>query len=40
MKILVKINEGKLDALHVDIGYISDGEEFSILTPQEVAKYF
>ena len=40
IKILKKVNEGKLDSDHVDMGYVEDGEEFTVLTPQEVAKHF
>ena len=40
VKILKKVNEGKLDSDHVDIGGIEDGEEFAVLTPQEIAKHF
>ncbi|VVB76649.1 Proteasome subunit alpha [uncultured archaeon] len=40
VKILKKVNEGKLDADHVDIGFIDDGEEFTILEPEEIAKHF
>jgi 20S proteasome alpha/beta subunit len=40
IKILNKINEGKLDSEHVDIGYIDESKEFTILKEQEIAKYF
>jgi len=40
IKILNKINEGKLQSDHVDIGYIEDAEEFVMLKEQEIAKYF
>lgn len=40
VKILKKINEGKLDSDHVDIGYIEDGDPFTILNAAEIAKYF
>ncbi len=40
VKILKKVNEGKLDSDHVDIGVIEEGEEFALLAPQEVAKHF
>jgi len=40
VKILKKINEGKLDSDYVDMGYIEDAKEFAILSPQEVASYF
>lgn len=40
VKILKKINESKLDSDHVDIGYIEDSEEFTILKSAEAAKYF
>ncbi|MDE1855078.1 MAG: archaeal proteasome endopeptidase complex subunit alpha [Candidatus Micrarchaeota archaeon] len=40
IKILNKINEGKLASDHVDIGYIEDAKEFTILGEQEIAKYF
>lgn len=40
IKILNKINEGKLDSEHVDIGYIDEGKEFTILNDSEISKYF
>lgn len=40
IKILSKINEGKLQSDHVDIGYIEEGKEFNVLSEQEIAKYF
>ncbi|MGA3020994.1 MAG: archaeal proteasome endopeptidase complex subunit alpha [Candidatus Micrarchaeales archaeon] len=40
IKILNKINEAKLESSHVDIGYIGDGKEFTILNEQEITKYF
>lgn len=40
IKILTKINEGKLASDHVDIGYIEEGREFNMLSQQEIAKYF
>lgn len=40
VKILNKINEGKLSSDRVDIGYIDSGREFTVLSEQEVAKYF
>ncbi len=40
IKILTKINEGKLQSDHVDIGYIEEKAEFVILSQQEIAKYF
>lgn len=40
IKILNKINEGKLTKDRVDIGYIESGSEFSVLSEQEILKYF
>lgn len=40
IKILGKVAEGKLQADHVDIGYVEDSKEFTILNEQEIAKYF
>jgi proteasome alpha subunit len=40
IKVLKKVNEGKLDSDHVDMGYVEGGGEFTVLSPQEVAKHF
>ncbi len=40
VKILNKINEGKLTNDRVDIGYIEAGSEFTVLSEQETSKYF
>ncbi len=40
IKILRKINEGKLSSDYVDIGYVIDGSPFRVLSPEETAKYF
>jgi proteasome alpha subunit len=40
IKIINKITEGKLASDHVDIGYIEEGQEFTVLSEQEIAKYF
>ncbi len=40
IKIINKVIEGKLKSDHVDVGYIEEGKEFTILNDQEIAKYF
>lgn len=39
VKILKKVNEGKLSTENVDIGYIQDSEEYVMLSQNEIAKY-
>ena len=39
IKILKKVNEGKLTNENVDIGYVRVGEEYTMLTPSEISKY-
>jgi proteasome alpha subunit len=40
IKIINKVIEGKLKPDHVDIGYVDESKEFTILGDQEIAKYF
>ncbi|MDE1761655.1 MAG: archaeal proteasome endopeptidase complex subunit alpha [Candidatus Micrarchaeota archaeon] len=39
VKILKKVNEGKLTTENLDIGYIYDGQEYTMLSQSEIAKY-
>ncbi|MGC8538384.1 MAG: archaeal proteasome endopeptidase complex subunit alpha [Candidatus Micrarchaeia archaeon] len=39
IKIIKKINEGKLLEENVDIGYVEDGKQFVILNTDQIAKY-
>ena len=39
IKILKKVNEGKLTTENVDIGYIYDAEEYTMLSQNEISKY-
>ncbi|MDE1846074.1 MAG: archaeal proteasome endopeptidase complex subunit alpha [Candidatus Micrarchaeota archaeon] len=39
IKILKKVNEGKLSTENIDIGYIYDSEEYTMLGQSEIAKY-
>ncbi|MGC8676344.1 MAG: archaeal proteasome endopeptidase complex subunit alpha [Candidatus Micrarchaeia archaeon] len=40
VKIIKKINEGKLSKELVDIGYVTDSSPFKVLNASETAKYF
>ncbi|MGC9037756.1 MAG: archaeal proteasome endopeptidase complex subunit alpha [Candidatus Micrarchaeia archaeon] len=40
IRILKKVNEGKLSSDYVEIGYVVEGEAFKVLNEEEVAKYF
>lgn len=40
VKIVKKVNEGKLTSDHIDVGYVQKGGEFTILKPEEIEKYF
>ncbi len=39
MKIIKKINEGKLTVDDLDIGYVEDGNEYAMLSTNEIEKY-
>ncbi len=39
VKIIKKVNEGKLTSDLIDIGYIKEGEEFKLLSTEEIEKY-
>ncbi|MGI0141100.1 MAG: archaeal proteasome endopeptidase complex subunit alpha [Candidatus Micrarchaeales archaeon] len=39
VKILKKVNEGKLTTENVDIGYIQDSQEYTMLSQNEISKY-
>ncbi|MEM3781416.1 MAG: archaeal proteasome endopeptidase complex subunit alpha [Candidatus Micrarchaeaceae archaeon] len=40
IKIIKKINEGKISSELVDIGYVTDKNAFKVLKPEEAAEYF
>lgn len=39
VKIIKKISETKITSENLDVGYIEDGHEFTILAPEEIDKY-
>ena len=39
VKIIKKVSETKVTADNLDVGYIEDGKEFTILTNEEIGKY-
>ena len=39
VKIIKKVNEGKLTSSLIDIGYVEDGNEFKLLGEDEIEKY-
>jgi proteasome alpha subunit len=39
VKIIKKISETKINSENLDVGYVQDGHEFTILEPSEIAKY-
>ncbi|MGB9732857.1 MAG: archaeal proteasome endopeptidase complex subunit alpha [Candidatus Micrarchaeia archaeon] len=39
VKILKKISETKITSENLDVGYIEDGKEFTILTTEDISKY-
>ncbi|MDE1855952.1 MAG: proteasome subunit alpha, partial [Candidatus Micrarchaeota archaeon] len=39
VRIIKKVNEGKLTTDNIDIGYIQDAEEYTMLSSNEISKY-
>jgi len=39
VKIIKKVTETKVTPDNLDVGYIEDGHEFTILNSEEIAKY-